>query len=197
VYFRWLPPGPLFPLIAYSVAARTDTDSGLTHMVRPLAAAASAAALSVLVGALIGRERRRQQPDTSVALPPRRPRGGIDGARYGVSAGLAGALATITGFDHAYWAMLSAVVPFMAAGRAPQVLRAVHRVVGTLLGLLVTALILSAVRPHGLTPILVVIILQAGAELLILRHYGMALVLITPLALVMAQTVDLNLSRCC
>jgi MFS family permease len=41
-----------------------------------------------------------------------------------------------------------------------------------------------------LAPLLLVIILQAGAELFIIRHYGIAVVMITPLVLVMAQTVD-------
>jgi hypothetical protein len=190
VNLRWLPPGPLFPLVAFSVAARAGGSISLSHFIGPVVSASSAVALSVLIGALIGRQRRRDQPVQRVAGPNAEAPGGIGGAKYGVTAGLAGALAISTGFNHAYWAMFSAVVPFMASGRGPQFLRAVHRIVGTLLGLVVAAGILSVLPQHGLAPLLLVIILQAGAELFIIRHYGIAVVMITPLVLVMAQTVD-------
>jgi hypothetical protein len=190
VSLRWLPPGPLFPLVAFSVAARAVGPLSLSHFLGPLISASSAVALSVLVGALIGRQPRPHQSVRSVAGRSGGAPWGIIGAEYGVSAGLAGILAISTGFDHAYWAMFSAVVPFMASGRGPQLLRAVHRVVGTVLGLLVAAGILSVLPQRGLVPLLLVIILQAGAELLITRHYGLAVIMITPLVLIMAQTVD-------
>ena len=73
--------------------------------------------------------------------------------------------------------MLSAVVPFMAADHASRLLRAIHRIMGTALGLSLAAAILAVVRPSAPTAIFLVIVLQAGAELLIRRHYGWALVL--------------------
>jgi len=40
----------------------------------------------------------------------------MERVEYGLSAGISGALAVVSGLDHAYRAMLAAVVPFMAVG---------------------------------------------------------------------------------
>jgi uncharacterized membrane protein YccC len=84
--------------------------------------------------------------------------------------------------------MVSAAVPLAARDLVPQVVRGVHRVVGTLVGLGVAAL-LFAVDPTGLVLIAVIVALQAGAELLVGRNYALALVAITPLALLMVHLV--------
>lgn len=49
------------------------------------------------------------------------------------------------------------------------------------------ALPLLLLHPTGLVAILLVVALQVTAELLVLRNYGLALVFITPLALVMIE----------
>jgi uncharacterized membrane protein YccC len=68
------------------------------------------------------------------------------------------------------------------------VVRGVHRLVGTLLGLGLAALLLAQDLP-GLALILVVVALQAAAELLVGRNYALALIAITPLALLMVHLV--------
>jgi uncharacterized membrane protein YccC len=62
----------------------------------------------------------------------------------------------------------------------------VHRVLGTLVGVGAFAL-LSIASPRGLLLALVVGLLQLVTELVIVRHYGLALVIITPLALTVAE----------
>jgi uncharacterized membrane protein YccC len=99
---------------------------------------------------------------------------------------LSGAIATSGGIGRPYWAMVSAVVPLVARDLAAQVTRGLHRVVGTGLGLLLAGVLLE-VDMGGLALVLVVALLQAGAELFVGRNYALALVFVTPLALLMVH----------
>jgi uncharacterized membrane protein YccC len=64
--------------------------------------------------------------------------------------------------------------------------RAWHRIIGTLLGVIVTGLILLPGPPLAVL-VLVIAIGQFGAEILVGRHYGAALLFITPLALTVSR----------
>lgn len=115
--------------------------------------------------------------------------GGLVGTledRAWLAVGAAGAIATAVGIGHPYWATVAAVAPLTVRGVSGQLLRAAHRVVGTLLGL-VTAAALLALQLDPVPTILVVAVLQFVTEMLIGRNYGMALLFITPLALLMGQ----------
>jgi uncharacterized membrane protein YccC len=95
-------------------------------------------------------------------------------------------VATLLGIGHNYWAILSAIVPLAAATRATRLQRAVHRVLGTVGGLGLTALLLAIpLVPWQL--VLVLIVLQFLTEMFVIRHYSLALLFITPLALLMSQ----------
>nr|WP_233206010.1 FUSC family protein [Cryobacterium sp. Y82] len=67
-------------------------------------------------------------------------------------------------------------------GAKHSVSRAVHRMIGTTLGVGLTALVLLPGPPVAVL-ILVIALGQFGAEILIGRHYGAALLFVTPLAL--------------
>jgi uncharacterized membrane protein YccC len=82
--------------------------------------------------------------------------------------------------------MVSAVVPMAARDLTGQLVRGAHRLGGTLLGLGLAALLLS-LPLHGLALVGVVVLLQVGAELFVGRNYGLALVFVTPLALLLGQ----------
>jgi uncharacterized membrane protein YccC len=84
--------------------------------------------------------------------------------------------------------MVSAVVPLMGVDITQQVVRGVHRVVGTLVGLVLAGGLLAVDLPV-LALIAVVVALQAGAELWVGRNYAIALVFVTPLALLMVHLV--------
>ncbi|MCY0903469.1 FUSC family protein [Arthrobacter sp. H14-L1] len=110
----------------------------------------------------------------------------LQAMRYALAIAAAGALATITGVGHSYWAMVSAAVPLMGPDMAKRVIRGVHRILGTLAGLGVLWLVLLL----ALTPwqvVLLVVVLQFLAEVFVARHYGLALLFITPLALLMTE----------
>lgn len=192
----WHPPGPLFLVFAFAACAAIPSTT--SDVAVAVGVAAGSAAFAVVVGNL-GAWWRREGGE-----PPGRP-SYLASLRWHVlpcSLGVfvAGAVATSADIGRPYWAMVSAVVPLVARDFQHQVVRGLHRVVGTLAGLVVAAGLL-ALDLDGLAVILVVAVLQAVAELLVGRNYALALVFITPLALLMvhlavpAPTTDLLADR--
>ncbi|WP_026534846.1 FUSC family protein [Arthrobacter sp. H14] len=112
----------------------------------------------------------------------------IHALRYLVAAGIAGSIATMAGIGHSYWAMVAAVVPIAAPTLTGRLTRAVHRIVGTLGGVGVTAVILS-LPLEAWHIVLLIVALQFLAEMFVMRHYTLALFFITPLALLMSYVV--------
>jgi uncharacterized membrane protein YccC len=87
------------------------------------------------------------------------------------------------GTHRGYWITSAAVAILGAgAGRRVTATRAVHRVLGTLAGSLVV-LVLALFSPQGLALALLLGAMQFCVELLVTRHYALALVFITPLAI--------------
>ncbi len=185
----WHPPGPLFALFAFSGSASIPglslADAGVATAV-----AAASAAFSLLVGgASAGVRRIRRLPapahapvERSYRLSPGRRVQLRRVARYAISVLLAGAAATLLGIGHPYWAMVSAVVPIASGTLAAGLARGTHRIVGTTVGVLLAAAALL-LRPADLVIVLLVALCTFGVELLVGRNYGIAMVFVTPLAL--------------
>jgi hypothetical protein len=179
---RWHPPGPLFLVFAFAACAALPSSGSDVPVA--VGVAAASATFSVVVGNL-GAWWRRDDGE-----PAGRPaylaslRWHVLPCSLGVL--LAGTIATTADIGRPYWAMVSAVVPLVAVDFRHQVVRGLHRVVGTLAGLVVAGALL-ALDLGGLAVILVVALLQAVAELLVGRNYALALVAITPLALLMVH----------
>lgn len=177
----WSPPGALFPVFAVGASATVPGDwlgVGVAALV-----AAGAATLSVLLGVL----EQAMLPAAHVPRARPRPEGiGRHAATTAIAVALAGTIATAAQIGHPYWAMLAAVVPFVGRGAAVQLARGAHRILGTCLGIVVAALLLLLELPP-LGVVLAVVLLQAAAELVVVRNYGLALVAVTPLALVLVH----------
>ncbi|WP_445995843.1 FUSC family protein [Okibacterium fritillariae] len=199
--FRWNPPGPLFGVFALCAVA--SVPPGPDSLLIAFVVSSGAAVVSLLVGgagSVIVRRARADERVAASARPADAPSNPVarrrtrllpDGAqrlahaaRFGVAAALAGGLSTALGIGHPYWAMIAAVVPLVAVRLSHSALRATHRIVGTFLGLILAAILLSA-QPSGLAAIALVVALQIAAELFVTRNYGFALLFVTPLALVM------------
>ena len=185
----WHPPGSLFQVFAFAAVASAPATSG---DVAPAVLVSAGSALFAVIVGMAGPAVRSVRSATPLA--PARPIGGaVEGVtRYALQSGagvlVAGALATSAGIGRPYWAMVSAVVPLVARDLAVQLTRGLHRIVGTGLGLLV-AWALFAFDVRGLALVALVAVLQAGAELLVGRNYALALVCVTPLALLMVHLV--------
>ncbi|SDB93931.1 Fusaric acid resistance protein-like [Raineyella antarctica] len=188
----WRPPGPLFQLFGLAVCANT---AGSTwHTVGIAFLVSSASALFAILFSLIGR--RETNPRPAPGLPG--PRQAWDHfrsdatmrhiVRMGGATLVTGALTTLMGIGHPYWGMVAAAAPLAAPTTGRQVQRGLHRIIGTLGGLVIAALCLLFL-PQGLPIIIAIIIFQAGAELFVIRNYTLGLLSITPLALLMGQLV--------
>lgn len=192
------PPGALFPVLGAGVAARlTGPGAAGGAALDPLlvlgcAAAGAASALLVVAAPLAVPAVRRR--DRGIPIEPLRLSLDATGrtvvARVSVAAVVAAAVAAVLGLDRGYWVVV-AVVAVLQAGRGRRLsgIRAVHRVGGTLLGALVFVLAAALVGlpAQGVLLAVVLGVLQLVAELVIVAHYGLALVLITPLALLIAE----------
>ncbi|MCL8026524.1 FUSC family protein [Nocardioides bruguierae] len=188
-HWGWRPPGPLFTVFGFGASSAIPADAGT--VLAAVLVGISGALLALLVSALGGLAERGAVGDrpggVRTAPPHVRPTDMTRHALRGAVAVLvAGALATGVGIGHPYWAMVSAVVPLMAREWLPALERGIHRVVGTFVGLGLAALVLT-LDPPGLVVVLLVVVLQGAAELLVMRNYALALVVITPLALLMVH----------
>ncbi|NLE97486.1 MAG: FUSC family protein [Propionibacterium sp.] len=113
------------------------------------------------------------------------------GIRFTVAPLVAGTLGILSmtlveDLSHPYWAMVAAVAPISPPHRKDRFLRGFHRMVGTTGGVIVTAFLLSfPTEPWQL--VVWIILCQFLAEVYVGRNYSLALLFITPIALLMTQ----------
>lgn len=180
---RWRPPGPVLPVFAASTCSAIPTTSqrlGEAVLV-VLLTAGFAVAMGALEVAVRSRKRGHEAPGP-LPEPPRPERQRVQMIRCGVVVAVAGVVATASGIGHPYWAMAASVVPLTAFSFRGQIVRGIHRAVGTLIGVGFAALLVLIPLP-GLAMLFLIVALLACTELMVVRHYGLALVFITPLAL--------------
>jgi len=196
---NWHPPGVLFHVFALGACASTARTAADLVPAALVSAAALALSLALTYLTSLGRHLWRRHVARVAQTWPRRPAdpGTLPGdgpewplrhylVRYGLGVVLAGSVATAIGIGHPYWAIVSVVVPMAAPTASARLLRGTQRVVGTLVGVLITWAVL-AFAPPPLALILIIAVMQLGAELFIGRNYTVALLFITPLALCMVQ----------
>lgn len=189
--FGWSvgPPGPLFGILVYGLSA---------HLADPVAAhvdprvylavvAGSLVFASVVVLAPLVRSRHRR----AAARPLRAlfPGARWDGAaltllvRAAAIAVVGTVLATIVDPERAYWVVGAGIAVLgVSTSRRVTLTRGVHRAVGTAVGAGVY-LALTLVPFTGIVLGLVLGLLQFAIELVVVRHYALALAFITPLVL--------------
>ena len=192
------PPGALFPVLGAGVAARlTGPRSAGGDALDPLliigcaTAGAVLAYLVVTVPLALPAVRRRDR-----AIPTTPLRFALDAsgrtavARVSAAALVAAIVAAVLGLERGYWVVV-AVVAVLQAGRGRRLsgIRGVHRIVGTLIGAGVFVVLASVVGLPAQGPVLALVLalLQFGAEMVVVAHYGIALLFVTPLALLIAE----------
>ena len=107
----------------------------------------------------------------------------ITATRVAVACLAAGAVSVALGFDRPHWAAISALVVLQTGvARVHGTVRALHRFLGTAIGLVLFAG-LHALAPQGYALIAVIAVLQFVIEVLIVRNYAAAVIVITPVAL--------------
>lgn len=93
------------------------------------------------------------------------------------------------GVPHAYWVIMTAGVVLQTGHtlRIPTI-RALQRVIGTVLGVAAFGLI-AITEPSGFQVVAIVALFQCAIEVVVARNYGLAMMFITPLALTISTTV--------
>lgn len=191
-YWRLRPAGSLFHIFAYAAIASVPHQPPLGEA---LLTAVATVALCVAIGLSSRVHPARRTPLTWAGIRAAwRVRLGVEERRalwlesvgYLVAAAISGTIATIVGeslgFGHNYWAMVAAVVPLVGHTTRHRVARGLQRILGTIVGLTILALIV-AMRPGAWVMVVLIAACQFGAEMLIARQYFLAQVCVTPLAL--------------
>ncbi|MEU1498874.1 FUSC family protein [Streptomyces sp. NPDC005732] len=125
---------------------------------------------------LVGRPGGRGSP-AALAVPA---------LRMALGTGVAGGVAAVLDLEHGYWAAISAAAVLHSVNLRTTAQRAVQRTVGTALGLLLALGVLAAhFEPVQLALVIVVLefLLEYGAA----RNYALAVVFLTPLALLLSD----------
>lgn len=182
---EWKPPGGVFTLFAFSVCTLTPNATWRTVALAAALSIASAA-FSILV-CNIGprgtgtRTRHRTVRQHLAQASTRRHT-----ARNFIAPLLTGAVAVSLNIGHPYWGMVASIVPLTAPTLLAMAHRGMHRIVGTLAGVALAGLYLL-LDPSPTMLVVGIICCQILTELLVMRHYALALMFITPLALLMGQ----------
>ncbi|GAA1651499.1 FUSC family protein [Actinoplanes couchii] len=175
---RWSPPGALFPVFVFGAASAIPAGFSTVGLLWALSVTASSDFFRT----------RSARPSPNPPQPSRAVTRttALHAAICFAGAAVAGSIALTAGLRHPSWAMVAAVVPVVGVSTGAQILRAGHRLVGTLLGVLVAG-VLFLHAPGPLEIAVLTAVLLFGAELLIARNYSLALLFITPLTIGMSH----------
>ena len=142
--------------------------------------------------------------DTELTLPPapRRHRSARDvlgdaagahslapaaAVRIGLGVGIGVGVGRAIGVDHAYWVGLTAAAVLQATNASAALSRAVNRALGTAVGVGLAAAVLAPDPAVGVV-VVAIALFQFVAESIIVASYGVAVVLITPIPLLLLDT---------
>jgi len=187
-FLQLRPSGSLFHIFCFAAIASIPTVPGFALS---MVTAVGTIVLGICIGQLGQIAPSRRTGWTGSGLRPLtrgvRTAIRIESVGYLLAAGLAGSVALLASgvlsTGHPYWAMVAAVVPLVGHTTRHRIARGLHRVLGTIAGLAVMALVI-VVDPNPWATILFLGLAQFGAEMLITRNYFWAQVCVTPLALV-------------
>ncbi|MBP3043039.1 FUSC family protein [Arthrobacter jiangjiafuii] len=187
-YLRVRPAGPFTYIFAFTATSAAPFTGSLAEASLTVAGSV----LTALVLGIAGRVHARRHTPV-LPRPPSQPAdwGRIlqHSGRYIAAVAAAGSLAVALGTGHSYWAMLAACAPLAAADAANARVRAGHFILGTYAGVLLSALLL---QPDW-TPVQLAVLLtllQFAGEVYVIRHYALAMVFLTPVALLMTGFIS-------
>jgi uncharacterized membrane protein YccC len=109
--------------------------------------------------------------------------------RIGVTVAAAGGLGLLLGMERFYWISITAAAVLQGGNVVLTVNRSVQRSLGTALGVLIGAALLSA-QPALVVLIATAALLQGSVQLMMARNFLYASILLTPMALILAQTAQ-------
>lgn len=190
-FFALRPEGPFYGVFALGAIAGVPAGLG-AHFVGWMIAAGTAA-LAIAIGLFAPDTAHHVTRTISETVRGQRVRerhaAFLHAGRYTVAVAVAGTLALGLGLSHVNWAIAGAAVTLASADPRARLWRGLHRMLGTLAGLAVTALLLlPGFGPRSLA--LLVILLIFPTELFMAVNYAVALSFFTPMIMVMTELAD-------
>ncbi|MFD5213584.1 FUSC family protein [Microbacterium sp. NPDC058345] len=187
--FRLGPPGPLFFVLVFGLSATVMAKAPVPPAVYLIALAAGCvfSYLVAMAPMALRRARQVQARPLRTLLPG--PAWDADARMLVLRVAIVAVAGMLLGLlldpGRGYWIVGAAVAVIgVAAARRVALQRALHRLLGTITGAAVYAL-LALLHPSGLWLALLLGVLQFSIELVVVRHYALALTLITPLVLLL------------
>ena len=189
--YRLGPPGSLFFIMAAAIGAYTPGSvEEIPLRVGLLTMGALLAGLIAFVYSL--RILRLQPADPVPPLPaPTFDFVVFDAVMIGVFVGLSLAIAQALQLDRPYWVPVSCLAVIQGVSLRAVWNRQLQRVLGTAIGMLLAWALLSLPLDAwriGLLVILLVFVIES----LVVRHYGLAVIFITPLTILLAEAATLG-----
>ena len=111
----------------------------------------------------------------------------INAIKYSVILSISALIAFSIPFTRAYWIPLTCASVMLGSTIMSTFQRAVQRFVGTFVGVLIASVVLS-MHPKGFMIVILSMLFIGVTELLIVRNYALAVMFITPNALLVAET---------
>ncbi|PWD87273.1 FUSC family protein [Ignatzschineria cameli] len=108
--------------------------------------------------------------------------------RFSIVTTIAALIAYSFDFTRSYWIPLSCVAVMSGESMIATLHRAIQRSIGTFIGIIIASSILYF-KPSGYPVALFILFFTATIELFIVRNYGLAVIFITPNALLLAETI--------
>lgn len=181
---RWHPPGALFIVFASGATASVPAGPGAfgSLVVAGLGSALFSLLVTTVIAALRGGLHEHYEPADPMSAKIAVNQGWLAG-----STALAGAAVTAAlGGGRWYWGAVAGIAVAGGSHVEVRLQRGLQRFIGTLGGVLIAAILLWLQLPP-LVAILIAVACQVGAELFIARNYAIAMLFVTPLALLMVE----------
>ena len=191
------PPGPMQFVLVAGISGHLATLTRLNFAISevfaiPALVAAGAFSAYLLVIALLALPRMDKPEPEAVCLRARfspllrNTESKIIAVRVIAAVAAASLLSVPLGMHHSYWMVMvaGAVLQGSHVSRFSAI-RAMHRVLGTILGVAIFGLIKLA-DPQGIWLVVILALLQFSIEVMVARHYALALTFITPTALIIS-----------
>jgi hypothetical protein len=188
------PPGPLMFVLVSGVSGyiaghvRSGGGPLTPWMIPALVASGAVVSYLVLIAPLLWTARRERNNSPRALRELFRfaglsAEGKVIGARVIAGATLAALVGAQLGIQRVYWVVVPAVA-ILQKSHSSHITgsQALHRVLGTVVGLGVFLLV-HRLAPHGLWIVALIAICQWVVEVVVARNYALALVFVTPLAL--------------
>lgn len=178
------PPGAL--IFVFAASASMGHAVSFQQVIERSAATGIVAALAWGICVATEAFRRNPNPDSPLPSEPSRPFDHrlIAAGRMIMASAIAAFAAHAVGADHPGWAAMGAVAVMQGAHLHISMNRAMQRMAGTILGAVLVGLVL--IQSPSIWPVIVLLtFLMIATEVVIGANYGLAQILVTPMALLM------------